>query len=351
MELYSSHLVLLTVVVLVWGSYRVNSAPADEIRRLEDCVQEFLSHEVDNAVIRDDKPTEERRNEYKTWTRQYGTESLGISNSEEEHGKRVVVGTPMERDQWPWLVSLHFLRPIVFTEKTGMQHVCGGTIISTNPVWVLTAGHCFSEDVHEGFSNPDNWDVVIGEYNQYKKEAGEIKAHIDEIHLHSNFSVNTLLYDIALLKLRPIEQLQLEDLADLDDGEFQPGQQCSVAGWGQVSFHPYGWGNFIPLITSVCLIDNDLCSEMYSASKTQTFFIDQTTICAGSNEGHDACLGDSGGPLMCQSPEDDRWKLVGVVSTGNECGRKDFPGIYTRVAFYRSWIDEVIEVTNTHLEV
>ena len=32
--------------------------------------------------------------------------------------------------------------------------------------------------------------------------------------------------------------------------------------------------------------------------------------------------------------------LVGVVSWGYHCGKKDEFGVYTRVSFYRKWIDE-----------
>ncbi|XP_033763659.1 chymotrypsin-like elastase family member 2A [Pecten maximus] len=344
-----SYLVAFIVLVLGCKANYVNSV--DGIRRMERRLQKILTKEVDNALKRDETPLGMRREA--VWTRMADTASHDTSNAGKAV-KRVVGGTPMERDQWPWLVSLHFLRPIEFTEKTGMRHVCGGTIISTAPVWVLTAGHCFSEDAHVGFSNPNNWRVVIGEYNQYRMDAGEFIANIDEIHLHIEtlqFIFRPLRNDIALLKLNPIPQLQLEDIADLDEGEFQPGHQCSVAGWGQVSYHPSGFGNFIPLMASVYLVDNDQCSDLYTASIPYTFYIAQSNICAGSDEGHDSCMGDSGGPLMCQSPEDNRWKLVGVVSTGYECGREDFPGIYTRVTYYQSWIDSVMGPSNGHLEV
>lgn len=48
-------------------------------------------------------------------------------------------------------------------------------------------------------------------------------------------------------------------------------------------------------------------------------------ICA-SAENKDACYGDSGGPLVHKGA------LLGIVSTGEGCARKNFPGIYTCVA-------------------
>jgi secreted trypsin-like serine protease len=54
--------------------------------------------------------------------------------------------------------------------------------------------------------------------------------------------------------------------------------------------------------------------------------------------------GDSGGPLVCAG------RLVGVISTGKECGNASFPGVYTDVRLFVPWIERVIkesEVTVT----
>lgn len=57
-------------------------------------------------------------------------------------------------------------------------------------------------------------------------------------------------------------------------------------------------------------------------------------LCAGNTENweRDACVGDSGGPLFCNN------LLVGIVSWGIGCGKKNYPGVYTDVYFYRGFI-------------
>ena len=49
-------------------------------------------------------------------------------------------------------------------------------------------------------------------------------------------------------------------------------------------------------------------------------------------------LGDSGGPLYCQS-ESENFYLAGIISHGEGCARSDSPGVYTRVSAYKDWIE------------
>jgi len=45
-----------------------------------------------------------------------------------------------------------------------------------------------------------------------------------------------------------------------------------------------------------------------------------------------ACQGDSGGPMSCNG------KLAGIVSYGAGCAAAGYPGVYTNVSYYNSWI-------------
>lgn len=69
---------------------------------------------------------------------------------------------------------------------------------------------------------------------------------------------------------------------------------------------------------------------------------EQSQLCAGGEDGHDTCRGDSGGPLMMKN-EHDLWTIYGIVSFGSKaCGRKGYPGVYTNVLYYIEWIFNTI---------
>lgn len=67
-------------------------------------------------------------------------------------------------------------------------------------------------------------------------------------------------------------------------------------------------------------------------------------ICAGDQD-EDSCQGDSGGPLFKYNHENGRYFLYGIVSYGVGCGRREYPGIYTRVSHYIDWIRRTIGST------
>jgi hypothetical protein len=88
------------------------------------------------------------------------------------------------------------------------------------------------------------------------------------------------------------------------------------------------------------VVSNDDCGRVYQEKRVD---IGSGQLCAGGVQGKDSCTGDSGGPLMSTgtSSRDGRTRyfVAGVVSYGPEpCGKKDWPGVYTRVASYTDWI-------------
>lgn len=94
-------------------------------------------------------------------------------------------------------------------------------------------------------------------------------------------------------------------------------------------------------------IPNWDCNRMMAFPRTRRlkYGVLPSQLCAGElTGGKDTCEGDSGGPLHVAS-EDPKcsFDVVGITSIGGICGTARKPGLYTRVSYYREWIESVIQ--------
>ncbi|XP_044273087.1 serine protease 55-like [Varanus komodoensis] len=232
---------------------------------------------------------------------------------------RIVGGSKAPPGKWPWVVSI----------QSSMFHFCGGSIV--HPWWVLSAAHCFT-DRRSGIKIAAG-SSFLGRNN--------VTRWVRKIHTHPQYNPRTYDHDIALLLLqRPVPYSPYHSALCLPDHAVVPDENmwesCSVAGWG-LTQPGASRGSYALLDVQVGIVDWALCQAWLHS-------VTRNMVCAGYEQGgRDACQGDSGGPLMCRPPSGGahrRWYQVGVVSWGRSCAARRSPGVYTRVANYRSWLEQ-----------
>ncbi|XP_051164448.1 trypsin beta-like [Leptopilina boulardi] len=220
---------------------------------------------------------------------------------------RIVGGTQVSGfDEIPYQVSV----------QLNGRHYCGGSIISEFDV--LTAAAC----------------VSAGGINQYSIKAGTNDLQyggsvhkVKQIIRHENYYLNNdniPVNDIAIIRVQTPFKFDgtRDSIPLLLNQPALDGSFAKISGWGWMN------STFPNLLRKgrVNIINKNYCSRTHYQGR-----LPAGQICA-SLTGQDACKADAGGPLVIGV------HLAGIISWGKGCALGNYPGVYTEIFYYRSWI-------------
>ncbi|KAM4632427.1 serine protease 53 [Discoglossus pictus] len=247
---------------------------------------------------------------------------------------RIYGGSSSVPGEWPWHAALsHMGKPI-----------CGGSLISDR--WILSAAHCFNGNLT--LKDPKSWTVHLG-FSKLggSPETSAVSMVPSRILIHGNFMRAIYGQDLALIELpKPVTLTRFISPICLPEKthRFRLRRTCWTTGLEDV---PEG----VPLDSkrslekvSQTLIGGRTCNCIYNSHKRPEL-ADPTKpgmLCTLDRDGEKGpCLGDSGGPVVCN--EDGVWFIAGIISFSAGCHLKDSPTIITNVSFYQDWIQKITD--------
>jgi secreted trypsin-like serine protease len=248
---------------------------------------------------------------------------------------QIIGGNVAAPGRWPFQVALLDAA----TKNNLNAQFCGGSLIDSRHV--LTAAHCV-----DFLKRASQLQVLTG--TQSLARGGKRRA-VAAFKYHPRWKPRTSDYDIAVVTLAQ-EVIGIAPVAMIHKSQevqfASAGKLAYVTGWGDIDRGPHD--NYPTELHEVNmpLVSRAVCNSRQSYDGDIT----ARMICAGLRAGgKDSCQGDSGGPLVVRDASGNYLLQAGIVSWGDGCAKRNFYGVYSRLAVLSSWAETVVH--NSHGQI
>eukprot|EP00889_Picochlorum_renovo_P004661 jgi/Picre1/31691/NNA_007042.t1 len=270
---------------------------------------------------------------------------------------RIQYGDPVKKGSYSYFVRL------AITDKGGETFTCGGFLYRPNVV--VTAAHCASDDDNRinvkqirvysngdggiegrkprqvyGYRVPSTWgtrdlkgDVMILKTFQ---ELDLLKTMRKNTSMKMQMKSTSMKMQMRNTSLKMQMKSMSNEYEEYEDSRLLASQSNT----GRLSGSEYTL-----LEAKVPMLSSKVSNEF--AKKESGSMMEVDHFGAGYDKEHqDACVGDSGGPIIhkLKTNKGNSYPVViGVVSYGfTKCGEKNSVGFYTSIPYHRRWIDDTI---------
>ncbi|XP_034467311.1 trypsinogen-like protein 3 [Hippoglossus hippoglossus] len=209
----------------------------------------------------------------------------------------------------PWQVYLH----------SGGRS-CSGALI--DQWWIVTSYDCAP--------TPHRTIATLGDHDVTVEEGTEQHIHVAEVIRHSPY--RSPLHSLTMVRLaQPARFNQHVQSIPLPSRCPQPGEICSVSGWGSTRPNHYEPQQRLKCIT-VPVVDDQTCINTFP----EYLYWSPHMVCAGQAD-TDNCMDNGGRVMVCGG------QLQGVQWFRHGCRDPAHPSVYTKLCRYNDWIRDVMD--------
>ena len=237
---------------------------------------------------------------------------------------RIIGGKDAEEEGDSFTVALY--------DKDG-NHFCGGCLIAKDAI--ITAAHCSDTVTRKGPIS-----IGIGRMKLSDETAGEmipvrrekLYPRYDPSQADTNWE-----WDACIMWMATPTMTKARTILPNTSPYFpRAGNVVTAYGWGDTDKSEVIEKSDMLQKASLRMISNEQCNESagtYGAYQVSYKGRIQDNMLCANNRRRDSCQGDSGGPLVSNGV------LVGIVSWGVGCRKKNFPGVYMRTSSIATWVN------------